>query len=209
MLFGSTVQDSNSVGRFYSKLRKLARLIEERIASRENLALKKPKEISGYSPFQNPPCSTQVDLNTEAIRQLLEVIKHAKKTLAKKPGPGREKADKIRVDHFLDKVLKNMDEDPDPNSFYADVNPVEDMHRQLEDLHINQTKIAKAMKKISSKPKSSRHKTKSKSKTKKKKSSKHVNAHIISDESSSNSSDSENSTTSSENELETNTLARS
>ncbi|KAF0397941.1 hypothetical protein F8M41_009880 [Gigaspora margarita] len=83
------------------------------------------------------------------------------------------------------------------------------MRRQLEDLHINQTKMAKAIKKNSSKPKSSRHKTKSKSRTKKKKSSKCINAHIISDESSLDSSDSENSTTSSENELETNTLARS
>ncbi|CAG8833219.1 7658_t:CDS:2, partial [Gigaspora margarita] len=34
----------------------------------------------------------------------------------KKPGPGREKADKIHVDHFLDKVLKNMDDDPNPNT---------------------------------------------------------------------------------------------
>ncbi|CAG8854063.1 35148_t:CDS:1, partial [Gigaspora margarita] len=83
--------------------------------SRENLALKKPKEISGYSPSQNPLCPTQVDPNTEAIRQLLEVMKHVKKTLAKKPGPGREKADKIRVDCFLDEVLKNIGDDPDPN----------------------------------------------------------------------------------------------
>ncbi|KAF0451035.1 hypothetical protein F8M41_002082 [Gigaspora margarita] len=62
---------------------------------------------------------------------------------------------------------------------------------------------------MSSKPKSSHHKTKSKSRTKKKKSSKRINAHIISDESSSDFSDSENSMISSENELETNTLARS
>ncbi|CAG8848302.1 35035_t:CDS:1, partial [Gigaspora margarita] len=55
------------------------------------------------------------DLNTEAMRQLLEVMKHAKKTLAKKPSPRREKADKIHVDHFLDEVLKNMGDDPDPN----------------------------------------------------------------------------------------------
>ena len=82
------------------------------------------------------------------------------------------------------------------------------MRKQLEDLHINQTKIAKAIKKISSKSKSSHCKTKSKSKNKKKKSSKHVNAYIISDELSSDSSDSKNNnTTSSENELETNTLA--
>ncbi|KAF0405436.1 hypothetical protein F8M41_008969, partial [Gigaspora margarita] len=84
------------------------------------------------------------------------------------------------------------------------------MRRQLEDLYINQTKIEKAIKKNSSKPKSSCRKTKSKSKSKtqKKKSSgrtKRVNAHIILDESSSDSS--ENSMTSSENELETNTLA--
>ncbi|KAF0498514.1 hypothetical protein F8M41_020533 [Gigaspora margarita] len=260
MLFGSTFQGSDSVGRFYSKLCKLARirriginrpisellseleeierykteqlsgaylystpkpilgqqfysnkdidrLIEERIASRENLALKKPKEISGYSPSQNPPCSTQINLNTKVIRQLLEVMKHAKRTLAKKPGPEREKADKIRVDYFLDEVLKNMDDDPDPNSFYANVDPVEDMRRQLEDLQINLTKMAKAIKKNSSKPKSSHRKTKSKSRTKKKKSSKCVNAYIISDESSLDSSDSKNSMISSENELETNTLA--
>ncbi|KAF0443893.1 hypothetical protein F8M41_003522 [Gigaspora margarita] len=81
------------------------------------------------------------------------------------------------------------------------------MRRQLEDLKINLSKINKAMKKISSKPKSSCRKTKSKSRTKKKKSSKHINAYIIFDESSSDSSDSENSMISSENELETNTLA--
>ncbi|KAF0527529.1 hypothetical protein F8M41_013578 [Gigaspora margarita] len=125
------------------------------------------------------------------MRQLLEVMKHAKKTLAKNPGPGREKADKICVDHFLDEVLKNMSDDPDPNSFYYDVDPVEDMRRQLEDLKINMTKkMNKAMKKISSKSKSSRHKTKSKSRTKKKKLSKRINVHIISDESSSDSSNS-------------------
>ncbi|KAF0335169.1 hypothetical protein F8M41_016698 [Gigaspora margarita] len=191
---------------FYSN-EDIDRLIEERIASKENLTLKKPKEISGYSPSQNPSCSTQVDPNTEAIRQLLEVMKYAKKTLAKKSGSGREKADKIHIDHFLNEVLKNMGDDPNPNGFYDDVDPVEDMCRQLEDLQINLTKMAKAIKKNFSKPKSSRRKTKSKSRTKKKKLSKHVNAYIISDESSSDSSNSENSTISSENELETNTLA--
>ncbi|KAF0506094.1 hypothetical protein F8M41_019212 [Gigaspora margarita] len=86
-----------------------------------------------------------------------------------------------------------MGDDPDPNSFYDDVDPVKDMRRQLEDLKINLTKkMNKAIKKIPSKPKSSCHKTKSKSRTKKKKLSKHVNAHIISDESSLDSSDSEN-----------------
>ncbi|KAF0502487.1 hypothetical protein F8M41_019796 [Gigaspora margarita] len=88
----------------------------------------------------------------------------------------------------------------------TDNDSVEDMHRQLEDLHFNQIKIAKAIKKISSKPKSTCQKTKSKSKTKKKEIIKHVNAHIILDELSSDSSDSKNdNTTFSKNEIETNT----
>ncbi|KAF0438333.1 hypothetical protein F8M41_004264 [Gigaspora margarita] len=92
-----------------------------------------------------------------------------------------------------------MGDDPDPNSFYDDVDPVEDMRRQLEDLKINLTKkMNKAIKKIPSKPKSSCHKTKSKSRTKKKKLSKRVNAYIVSDESSSDSSDSKNRSSSSE-----------
>ncbi|CAG8617143.1 21646_t:CDS:2 [Cetraspora pellucida] len=69
---------------------------------------------------------------------------------------------------------------------------VKDMHKQLEDLHINQTKIAKAIKKISSKPKFSCHKTKSKFRTKKKKLSKYINAYIILNKLSSDSSDSKN-----------------
>jgi len=87
--------------------------------------------------------------------------------------------------------------------------PVEDIRKQLENLQINLTKMNKAMKKNSSKPKSSLRKTKTKSRTKKLSRSKRVNAHIISNKSSSDSSDSENSIISSENELETNTLARS
>ncbi|KAF0508290.1 hypothetical protein F8M41_018788 [Gigaspora margarita] len=82
------------------------------------------------------------------------------------------------------------------------------MHRQLEDLHINQTKFAKAIKKISRNlnPLVERQ---NQNLIKKKKSgqSKRVNAHIISDESSSDSSDSKNSMNSSKNEPETNTLA--
>ncbi|KAF0469873.1 hypothetical protein F8M41_025472 [Gigaspora margarita] len=108
--------DSPILGQQFYSHEDINRLIEERIASRENLALKKPKEISGYLPSQNPPCPTQVDLNTEAIRQLLKVIKHAKKTLAKKSSPEREKANKIRVDHFLDEVLKNIDESSSDSS---------------------------------------------------------------------------------------------
>ncbi|CAG8823540.1 23541_t:CDS:2, partial [Cetraspora pellucida] len=148
---------------FYSNA-DINKLVEERIASREKQSLASEKHIFEAKPKQ----VSQVDSNTEAIRQFIEIMKRAKKTLAKKPGPGKEK--------------------------------------------INQTKIAKAIKNISSKSKSFRRKTKlkSRSKTQKKKSStrsKHVNAYIISDESSLESSSSENdNTTFSENELETNTL---
>ncbi|KAF0485909.1 hypothetical protein F8M41_022742 [Gigaspora margarita] len=80
------------------------------------------------------------------------------------------------------------------------------MRKQLEDLYINQTKMAKAMKRCLASPNLLIARQNQNLKPKKKKLSKHVNAHIISDESSSDSSDSENSMISSENELETNTL---
>ncbi|CAG8581150.1 17090_t:CDS:2 [Gigaspora margarita] len=55
------------------------------------------------------------------MRQLLEVMKHAKKTLVKKPGSGREKADKIHIDYFLNEVLKNMGDDSDSNNQEAEL----------------------------------------------------------------------------------------
>ncbi|KAF0479571.1 hypothetical protein F8M41_023819 [Gigaspora margarita] len=139
--------------------------------------------------------------NADIDRLVEEPIAYRKKTKSeakttKKPGSSKEKADKIHIDHFLDDLAKD-NSDHNSSSFH--------------NLHINQTKIAKDIKKISSKPKSSHCKTKSKSKTNKKQSSsrsKQVNAHIISDESSSNSSNSKNNnTSSSENKLESNTLA--
>ncbi|CAG8722941.1 228_t:CDS:2, partial [Dentiscutata erythropus] len=84
---------------FYSNA-DINRLVEEQIISREKQSLK-PKQIS------------QVDPNTEAVKQFIEIIKQAKKTLAKKPGPGKEKADKIHIDHFLDDFAKV---NPDHNS---------------------------------------------------------------------------------------------
>ncbi|CAG8842111.1 29181_t:CDS:1, partial [Gigaspora margarita] len=46
--------------------------------------------------------------------QFVEIMKQAKKTLDKEPGPAKKKADKIHIDRFLDKVLENMGDDPDP-----------------------------------------------------------------------------------------------
>ncbi|CAG8784610.1 18285_t:CDS:2, partial [Gigaspora rosea] len=64
-----------------------------------------------------PKQVSQVDSNTEAIRQFIEIMKRAKKTLAKKPGPGKEKVDKIHIDRFLDDLVKD-DTDPDSNKIF-------------------------------------------------------------------------------------------
>ncbi|KAF0465102.1 hypothetical protein F8M41_026325 [Gigaspora margarita] len=182
-------------------------LIKSMMPSTQTQSISSQPSQSHYRPQLSG--TSQIDPNTKAIKQFVEIMKWSKKTLDKEPGPTEKKADKIHIDCFLDEVLENMSDDPDSSGFHDNVDPIEDIRRQMEDLHINQTKIAKAIKKISSKPKSSRHKTKLKSRTKKKKTSKHINAHIISDELSSDSSNSKNSMTSSENELETNTLAHS
>ncbi|KAF0435108.1 hypothetical protein F8M41_004821 [Gigaspora margarita] len=169
---------------FYSNA-DINKLVEERIASREKQSLVSEKRIFEAKPKQ----VSQVDSNTKTIRQFIEIMKQAKKTLAKKPGPGKEKADKIHIDRFLDEVLENIGDNPDPSSFHDNSDPIEDIRKQMEDLHINQTKIAKAIKNISSKPKSSRRKTKSKSKSKtqKKKSSKYDSSETSSKSSSSES----------------------
>ncbi|KAF0499963.1 hypothetical protein F8M41_020369 [Gigaspora margarita] len=97
---------------FYSNTN-IDKLVEERIASREKQSLASEKRIFEAKPKQ----VYQVDSNTKVIRQFIEIMKQATKTLAKKPGPD--------------------DPDPDPNSFYNDDDPIEDIRKQLEDLHIN------------------------------------------------------------------------
>ncbi|KAF0517734.1 hypothetical protein F8M41_016873 [Gigaspora margarita] len=54
-------------------------------------------------------------------------MKQAKKSLAKKPSPSKEKADKIHLDRFLNDLVKD-EPDPDPNSFYEDDDPIEDIY---------------------------------------------------------------------------------
>ncbi|CAG8831980.1 31126_t:CDS:1, partial [Gigaspora margarita] len=93
---------------FYSNA-DIDKLVEEQIASREKQSLASEKCIFKAKPKQ----VSQVDSNTEAIRHFIEIMKRAKKTLAKKPGPGKEKANKIHIDRFLDDLVKD---DTDPNS---------------------------------------------------------------------------------------------
>ncbi|GES97145.1 hypothetical protein GLOIN_2v1482738 [Rhizophagus clarus] len=171
-----------------------------------------PKQVQVFQSMQNDP-------NSEAVKLLVVAMKRAKKTLTKESDPSKKKADQIHSDRFLlEGIIKNMGDDP--SDFHDEDDPVEEMRRQIEDLHINQTKMGKDIKKIASKPKStttrkkktgekSKSKSTSKIKSKKKKKSgsfKRINSHSISDESSSDSgSDSEKSD--SEDELETNALA--
>ncbi|CAG8773403.1 16317_t:CDS:2, partial [Gigaspora rosea] len=56
----------------------------------------------------------------------------AKKTLAKKPGPGKEKADKIHIDRFLNDLVKN-DTDPDSNISMNSSKPEESWHKEASD----------------------------------------------------------------------------
>ncbi len=62
-------------------------------------------------------------------------MKRAKKTLAKESSLVKKKADQIHMNRFFDKIIKNIDDDP--SSFYNNEDPVEDIHKQLENLNIN------------------------------------------------------------------------
>ena len=289
MLFGSMVQGSNSVGRFYSKLRKLARLagideqqirlqfiygispdnqleiqrirtnrpVSELLTKLEEIKRYKTEQLSGAYLYSGTDKSYRKDNNPSGlgitkteienmIKSMIPSIQEMKtqhfvpsQPISSQPSqsyyrpqpPGTSQIiQDTNMSRFIQWLTGEIPEfvpvpkpdlPPKPAIKQAlqsnnpqglevtDSDPVEDIRKQLENLQINLTKMNKAMKKNSSKPKSSRRKTKTKSRTKKEKSSrsKRVNAHIILDESSSDSSDSENSTISSENELETNTLA--
>ncbi|CAG8807846.1 30551_t:CDS:2, partial [Gigaspora margarita] len=92
---------------FYSNAN-IDKLVEERIASKEKQSLALKKHFFEAKPKQ----ISQVDPNTKAIRQFIKIMKRAKKTLTKKPGPAKKKADKIHIDCFLNEILENIDDDP-------------------------------------------------------------------------------------------------
>ncbi|CAG8747174.1 10896_t:CDS:2, partial [Cetraspora pellucida] len=231
ILFGSTVQGSDLVGQFYSKLCKLARLagIDEQLIQLQ--FIHKLKEIKRYKTEQLSKAylysGTDKSYKKDNNSSGLGMTKTEIESLIKSMMPSIQEIKTQHFSRFLQWLIEEIPEfvpvpkpdlPPKPaikkalrsNNLQSlevtDNDSVEDMRKQLENLQINLTKMKKAMKKNSSKPKSSNHKTKTKSRTKKSNRLKHVNFHIISDELSSDSSDSENSTISSKNELETNTL---
>jgi hypothetical protein len=135
------------------------KLVEERISSRGN----QPK--FSFMPKQTQVSQPiQADENAKFLRQFVKAIKQAKRTLAKEPDPAKKKADQIHMDCFLKETIKNMGDGP--SRLNENNDSIEDMRKALEDLHINQTKIAKTVQKISRKPKTTCRKTTLKPKTK-------------------------------------------
>ncbi|CAG8770032.1 39977_t:CDS:2, partial [Gigaspora margarita] len=56
------------------------------------------------------------------------------------PGPGKQKADNLAMDHFLDSLAEDTGL---PEDFYGDDDPVEDLRKQFDDLTLNVAKLAK------------------------------------------------------------------
>ncbi|CAG8842056.1 44868_t:CDS:1, partial [Gigaspora margarita] len=71
--------------KFYSDS-DIDKLVEERIASREKQKLALEKHIFETKPKQVPKANS----NAKTIRQFIEIMKQAKKTLAKKPRKDRQ-----------------------------------------------------------------------------------------------------------------------
>ncbi|KAF0528461.1 hypothetical protein F8M41_013150 [Gigaspora margarita] len=98
MLFGSMVQGSDRTlkytwidqpileqqQKFYSDS-DIDKLVEEQIASKEKQKLALEKHIFEAKPKQVP----KADSNAKTIKQFIEIIKQAKKTLAKKSRKGK------------------------------------------------------------------------------------------------------------------------
>ncbi|CAH1765324.1 1120_t:CDS:2, partial [Entrophospora sp. SA101] len=98
----------------------------------------------------NPSKSQEVQTNDNSVSRddfkklydivlgLKETMAGAKRTLSKKPGPGKQKADEIAMNKFLDEAIDNTSL---PGEDY-DYDPIEDLRLQFEQLGINQAKIA-------------------------------------------------------------------
>ncbi|CAG8854495.1 23338_t:CDS:1, partial [Gigaspora margarita] len=78
----------------------------------------------------------------KAVASLKESIAKGNQTLSKKPGPGKQKADNIAIDRFLDSLAEDTGL---PKDFYSDDDPVEDLRKQFDDLTLNVAKLAKGV----------------------------------------------------------------
>ncbi|CAJ0838762.1 19169_t:CDS:2 [Entrophospora sp. SA101] len=110
----------------------------------------KNKHSSDMTPV-NPSKSQEIQANDNSVSRddfkklydivlgLKETMAGAKRTLSKKPGPGKQKADEIAMNKFLDEAIDNTSL---PGEDY-DYDPIEDLRLQFEQLGINQAKMAR------------------------------------------------------------------
>ncbi|CAG8491622.1 6017_t:CDS:2 [Acaulospora morrowiae] len=84
----------------------------------------------------------QITLSQDDFKKIIVGLKgtiaKGQQTLKKPPGPGKQKADDLAVNRFLDSLTNNTGL---PGEDY-DYDPVEDLRLQLEQLDINQAKLA-------------------------------------------------------------------
>ncbi|CAG8630236.1 9875_t:CDS:1, partial [Diversispora eburnea] len=85
--------------------------------------------------------SNQITLSQNDLKKLMETVTSLKGSIAredytlKRPsGPGKQKADNITMDQFLDYLLQSTD----LLGENYDYDPVEDLRLQFEQLEINQ-----------------------------------------------------------------------
>jgi hypothetical protein len=221
VLFGTTVQGGDPVGRFYSNLRRLARLagIDEQqirlqflrglspanqmevrrlgIEKSVNELLPRLEEIERYTAEQlsgaylhsnsdsvssskgrgkdnysgntgmtetqvknliksviestqstsskpQEEQSNQITLSQNDFKKIIAGLKgtiaKGQQTLKKPPGPGKQKADDLAMNRFLD----NFDNTGLPGEDY-DYDPIEDLRQQFEEMGINQAKLTRAV----------------------------------------------------------------
>ncbi|CAG8836261.1 33166_t:CDS:2, partial [Gigaspora margarita] len=77
----------------------------------------------------------------KAVAGLKQSIAKEQQTLKRPPGPGKQKADNLAMDHFLDSLAEDTGL---PEDFYDDDDPVEDLRKQFDDLTLNVAKLAKS-----------------------------------------------------------------
>ncbi|CAG8670512.1 18692_t:CDS:2, partial [Acaulospora morrowiae] len=85
----------------------------------------------------------QITLSQNNFKKIIVGLKgtiaKGQQTLKKPPGPGKQKADDLAMNRFLDSFIDDTDL---PKEVY-DYDPIEDLRKQFEDLDINQAKLAR------------------------------------------------------------------
>ncbi|RIB28848.1 hypothetical protein C2G38_2156803 [Gigaspora rosea] len=91
------------------------------------------------------PQENQITLSQNNFKKIIAGLKgtiaKGQQTLKKPPGPGKQKANDLAVNHFLDSLT---DDTGLPEEDY-DHDPIENLRLQLEQLDINQAKIARVI----------------------------------------------------------------